>query len=134
MPTKDQQVKHVVEGMALGVLAEGVEAVSSAKLNLELAFNHAWRRWEPATRFPSIAGHDPGNLFWIGLNKSERRQGSRAAWRSGRWSEPYVTDEDWTVDECLELHADERASVQDWKEFGRLFVSRFGPEEVRRLS
>nr|WTA65703.1 hypothetical protein OHB51_24780 [Micromonospora sp. NBC_00855] len=51
MSTKDQQVKHVVEGMALGVLAQDVEAVSSAKLNLELAFNHAWRRWAPATRF-----------------------------------------------------------------------------------
>ncbi|WP_433530447.1 hypothetical protein ACQPYA_30580 [Micromonospora sp. CA-263727] len=136
MPTKDQQVKHVVEGMALGVLAQGVEAVSSAKQNLELAFNHAWSRWAPATRFPSIAGPrtDPGNLFWIGLNRSEGRQGTRAAWRSGRWCEPYVTYEDWTVDECLEFHADERASVQDWQDLGRLFVSRFGPEEVRRVS
>jgi hypothetical protein len=67
----------------------------------------------------------------IGVGKSEGRRGARAAWRSGRWAEPYVTLDGWTFDECLDLHADERASVDDWKELGRLYVSRFKPEHVR---
>lgn len=39
--TKDQQLKAVVIGMALGVLAQGVDAVTSAKMSLEFAFNYA---------------------------------------------------------------------------------------------
>lgn len=132
MATKDQQVKHVVEGLALGVLANGVEAVTSAKLELEFAFNHAWHGWSRAGEFPSIAGPGPGNLFWIGLAKSEGRRGISAAWRSGRWAEPYIVYEDWTVEECLDLHADDRASAASWVQLGALFVSDFNPEHVRR--
>jgi hypothetical protein len=134
MATKDQQVKHVVEGLALGVLAQGVEAVSSAKMEFEFAFDHAWRRWGKASRFPSIGGNDPGNLFWLGVGKSEGRRAARAAWNYGRWAEPYLILDGWTVDECLELHADERASVEDWQEFSRLYVARFKPEQVRRIA
>lgn len=64
--SKDQQVKVVVVGMALGVLAQGVEAVTSKKMALEFAFNYAWRRWSQSTRFPRIGGHNPGSMFWIG--------------------------------------------------------------------
>lgn len=134
MASKDQQVKHVVEGLALGVLGQGVEAVPSGKMDLEFAFNHAWRRWERASEFPSIGGSDPGNLFWIGVGKSEGRQAVRAAWKRGQWAEPYVTLHGWTVDECLDLHADERASVRDWQNLGRLYVDWFKPEQIRRTA
>ncbi|MEV4704534.1 hypothetical protein [Actinoplanes sp. NPDC049316] len=133
MESKDQQIRHVVEGVALGVLAQGVDAVSSSKMDLEFAFNHAWRRWSRAAEFPSIGrAPDPGNLFWIGVGKAEGRQVVRAAWQRAQWTEPYITLEGWTVDECLDLHADERASVEDWKELGRLFVSWFKGEQLRR--
>jgi len=132
--TKDQQIKAVVVGMALGVLAQGVEAVTSAKMSLEFAFNHAWRSWSEARRFPSISGFDPGNLFWIGLGKSERRVGACAAWESGKWCVPYITYEGWTVDEALDLHADADVTSEDWIELGRLFVEYFKPEEVQRSS
>ncbi|MDJ0004787.1 hypothetical protein QM616_18855 [Rhodococcus fascians] len=131
-PSKDQQVRHVVEGLALGVLAQGVTAVTSAKMQVELAFNHAWRAWACSARFPSIGGHDPGNQFWIGMGKSERRVGARAAWDRGQWSAPYIVLDGWTFEDCLDSHEDERASVQDWTEFGRLYVSRFNGAEVRR--
>ena len=132
METKDQQIKHIVVGMALGVLAQDVSAVTSNKMAFEFAFDHAWRNWSRARQFPSVTGHDPGNLFWIGVAKSERRQGVCAAWRTGRWSEPYIAYQDWTVTECLDLHADERASAADWVDLGRLYVSDFKPEEVRQ--
>lgn len=130
--SKDQQVKAVVIGMALGVLAQGVAAVTSNKMALEFAFNHAWRRWPEARHFSSIKGHDPGNLFWIGLRKSERRVGACAAWDSGRWSAPYITLDDWTVEEALDLHADSDVTADDWIELGRLFVEHFKPEELQR--
>ncbi len=132
--TKDQQIKHVVEGLALGVLANGVEAVTSAKMTQEFAFNHAWRRWGPASKFPSIKGHDPGNLIWIGIGKSERRQGARAAWERDRWCYPYVRLQGWTAMACLEHHADERASISDWLELGRIFADRFADEEKQLVT
>ena len=118
--------------MALGVLAQDVSAVTSNKMSFEFAFNHAWRNWSRARQFPSVTGHDPGNLFWIGVAKSERRRGVCAAWQTGRWSKPYIAYQDWTVKECLDLHADERASAADWVELGRLYVSDFKPEEVHQ--
>lgn len=130
--TKDQQVKSVVIGMALGAIAQGVDAVTSAKTSLEFAFNHAWRSWPEARHFPSLKGHDPGNLFWIGLGKSKRRTGACAAWERGSWCAPYITYDGWTVEEALDLHADADVSAQDWIELGRLFVEYFKPEEVRR--
>ena len=132
--SKDQQIKSVVIGMALGVLAQGVDAVTSAKMSLEFAFNHAWRIWPEASHFPSIKGHDPGNLFWIGLAKSERRSGACAAWDSGRWCAPYITYDGWTVEEALDLHADADVTAEDWINLGRLFVGHFKPEEVQRSS
>ena len=112
MATKDQQVRHVVEGLALGVLAQNVEAVTSAKTPLELAFNAAWRCWPGSSEFPSIAGTKAGNLFWIGLGKSDRRVGARVAWfANGPWLQPHVILDGWSVEDCLEIHADERASA-----------------------
>lgn len=126
--TKDQQVKAVLIGMALGVLAQDVDAVTSRKMSLEFAFNHAWRNWRAARHFPSIKGHDPGNLFWIGLGNSERRSGACAAWAHGTWCTPYIALDDWTVAEALDLHADSNVAAQDWIELGRLVVEYFKPE------
>lgn len=122
----------MVIGLALGVLAQGVDAVSGNKMSLEFAFNHAWRRWPSARQFPSIKGYDPGKLFWIGLGKSERRIGACAAWESGGWCIPYIVYEGWTVEEALDLHADADVSAESWTELGRLFVEYFKPGEVQR--
>ena len=118
--------------MALGVLAQGVEAVTSNKMALEFAFDHAWRRWSGAQHFPAIKGHNPGNLFWIGLYKSERRRAACAAWECGQWSAPYIAFEGWTVDEALNLQADGEITAEDWVELGRLFVEDFVPEQLRQ--
>jgi hypothetical protein len=130
--TKDQQVKAVVIGLALGVLAQNISAVTSRKMSLEFAFEHAWCNWRAARHFPSVKGHRAGNLFWIGLGKSERRSGACAAWAHGMWCTPYITINDWTVAEALDLHADVNVSARDWIELGRLFVGYFKPEDVRR--
>ncbi|GAA2895474.1 hypothetical protein [Microbacterium esteraromaticum] len=130
--TKDQQIKAVVVGVALGVLAQGVTAVTSGKMALEFAFNHAWRRWRLASEFPSIAGHDPGNLFWIGMGKSEGRQVACAAWGDEDWAVPYVRYEGWSVSEALDHHASREVTAEDWVELGRLFVEYFDEDEVRR--
>ena len=130
--TKDHQIKEVVVGVALGVLAQGVTAVTSGKMALEFAFNRAWRRWNLASEFPSIGGHDPGNLFWIGMGKSEGRQLACAAWNDEDWAVPYIRYEEWSVDEALDHHASKEVAAEDWVELGRLFVEYFDEREVRR--
>ncbi|MFJ2543034.1 hypothetical protein [Microbacterium sp. NPDC087589] len=130
--TKDQQIKDVVVGVAIGVLAQGVTAVTSSKLTLEFAFNHAWRSWPQAYRFPSIGGHDPGNMFWIGMGKSEGRQVACAAWSEERWAVPYIRYDGWSVEDALEHHASPEVSAEDWEELGRLFVSQLSEHEMIR--
>ena len=131
--TRDQQVRTVTEGLALGTLALGVTAVSSAKLTLEFAISHALRHWSVASAFPSLAGVQAANYVWIGIRKSERRRTARAAWRDGRWLEPYVLMDGWSVADCLDLLADlESVSVEAWLELARLFVDHLGKENVQR--
>ncbi|WP_341976846.1 hypothetical protein [Microbacterium sp. LWO13-1.2] len=118
-------------GVALGVLALDIVAVASSKTALEFAFNYAWRRWSEASQFPSIAGHDPGNLFWIGMGRSEGRHVACAALNDDDCATPYIRY-DWTVDEALDHHASREVTAEDWKELGRLFVEYFDENEVRR--
>lgn len=132
--TKDQQVKHVVEGLALGVLALDVAAVTSNKAKLESAFTFAWNRWERAIEFPSLAGVRAANYIWIGMGRSEARQGTKAYWASDRWSWPVLRPGHWTLEERLDDHEDPRALARDWVELARLFTSRFRDEELRRES
>lgn len=105
MATKDQQVKLVCEGLALGTLALGVEAVTSAKYVLASALQTAWGDWDQARRFPRIAGHGAAELLARGIRRSERRQVVLAAWESGRWTSPYITLDDWSVEDCTEVLA-----------------------------
>lgn len=128
--TQDQQVKRVVEGMAVAVLAAGVQALTSSKVDLELCFNRAWRQWTPASRFPAIAGIQAGNLFWGGLGRSERRKGVVAAWhQDGPWTRPYLLQK-WDLEEFFEEIVDERATADDWRELGRLYVETFEADEL----
>jgi hypothetical protein len=86
--SKDQQVKQVVEGLALGVLSFQVVRVPNKKMQLELAFSSAWRSWSRAGEFDSIRGIEAGNAIWLGMGKSEGRRGVTAAWNDR--SVPYL--------------------------------------------
>ncbi|MDR0847732.1 MAG: hypothetical protein LBN10_01605 [Propionibacteriaceae bacterium] len=129
--SKEQQVKHVVEGVAMGVLAQGVVAVRSSKMEFESAFTASWRAWPRAASFPSVGRTDPGNLFWLGVGKSERTRDACVAWETGQWTTPYITQDRWSAGDCLEVHEDERASARDWKVLGHLFVNGFKDEHIK---
>lgn len=130
--TKDQQLAHVAEGLALGVLACDVEAVTASKFDLELALAHCWREWSRAGRFPSIgASYKTDNALWLAINRSHRRRGSKVAWeQEGPWLYPTLQMEALDLDDCLDLHSDSRASAADWTSLGRVLTSRLGPEKV----
>ena len=126
-PTRDQQVKQVCEGLALGVLALGIGSVAASKLDVEFALSHCMRNWSFAERFPSVSGHHGSSHLWIGLRRSERRRQPLAAWSDGQWLTPYVTRQGWSVRDCTEVLA-ERAGIPHpgWVELGILFVEHLG--------
>jgi hypothetical protein len=138
MSQKDQQVKTVTEGLAVGVLAQGVEAVTSRRQTFQFAFDAAWRDWAPAGRFPSIAGTFPSDHIVVGLARSEGRRFTTTAWRhSGPWYEPVRCEgyETWTVEDCLEHISDGQVtSAEHWTQLGALFVAHLKEDEVRRAA
>src|SRR5262245_46932577 len=97
-------------------------------LEPDFAFAHAWRKWSSARNFPSVAGNRTGKsiLDWVGKVRTSPK--CKCGMGHGSVGESYVVYDDWTVDECLDLHADERASAAAWIQFGAPFLSSFQPQ------
>ncbi len=131
MATADQQLKHVTDGLALGVLAAKVGAVRGGKIPIEFGFAQAWRSWDRASSFPSIGKQLAQNVIWRGMRKSGGRRGTFAAWHMHQWVEPYLLYEDSSIEDCLDIHQDDRASSGDWVRLGGLFIATFKPDELR---
>lgn len=121
MPSKEQQVREVVEGMALGLVSLGVTRVSSSKLELEFAFSHAWRRWSHADEYPSIGrAMKPDNEFYLGVLKSERRRDAVVVWRNdGREYEVGIALDGWTASEAARRVSDRPLS--EWEALAKPF-------------
>lgn len=131
--SRDQQVKAVVEGLALGALALGVEAVSASKMSLEFAIGRSLRSWSYASEFPSLGDRLGPNYVWLGFGKSERRQMAYAAWSDGRWLVPYILMDGWSVEDCTEILGEHGPVPHDgWVELASLFVGDLGDDKVRR--
>lgn len=131
MESKNGQLNQVVQCVGAGVLECGVAEVRSTKLNIELGFARAWRKWSRSDMFPSI-DTDPGGLFWLGLGKSSRRRGALISWDRGQWSAPRILTDGWTAADCLEVLADERATAADWHQLATAFTDTFDVADIRR--
>lgn len=120
MATKDQQVREVVDGMGLGLVALGVTRVTSSKLPLDFAFIDAWHRWEYAGSYPSIGGLKPESEFRIGLLKSADRR-----WPVVRWvqagKEYQIDIGSRTVDEAADALG---RPLDDWISLAEPFIAR----------
>ncbi|WIB63727.1 hypothetical protein [Curtobacterium sp. MCBD17_040] len=130
--SKDQQIRWIVEALAAATLAQGVSAVTSGKQALESSLGSAWRNWDRAAAFPSIAGFHASNMLWGGLQRSDRRRGAVAAWDMQQWAAPYLVNAHWEVADVLEMRTDGRASARDWLALGAAFVAAFNDSEVQR--
>lgn len=87
--SKTTQQVEVGDGLALGVLAAGVDAITANKLSVDFAFGYAWRRWAFASRYPQVRGDVARNDFYYQIaHPSEGRRWKRAVWVFERGSEP----------------------------------------------
>jgi hypothetical protein len=100
----------VGEGLAVGLLALGLDAITINEWLVCRAFDHVWRRWAPSARFPAVRTGPGSDIVQI-LRGSARRKGPHVAvwsagdavgWRAG------VTYEQW-----VELATDFAAQLQE---------------------
>lgn len=135
--TRDNQVKEVVQGLALGVLYAGVDEVPTSKLDLEFALGPAFRGWVGARMYPGLSDFIRGpNYIYLGFRKSARRNGViHAAWEDTRgvWV-PYQTMPHFTLEESLEMFASFAVvtSVDAWTRVGAAFVDTLESNAARR--
>lgn len=106
-PTKARQEIDLGEGLAIGCLALGAAAITSAKQAIELSFRRAWRAWPHTTRFPQVHAGPQRDDIWRILGASAGRKHSYLAeWvATGPELEPRVR-QDWGLDEIGEQLAD----------------------------
>jgi hypothetical protein len=128
--TKATQETAVGEGLAVGCLALGVTGVTSARVDVDLSFSHAWRNWPSAHIFPVVkASLDRNDLRRILHDSANRRWSMLAAWECGRWYEPYLRS-DWTEEAGESLADNTGVGLEDWTELARLFIERLGTDTV----
>ena len=121
------QESYVEQGLALGVLADGVDALPSGKLDFEFALSHAWGRFPHAPTFPRILSRFAADAYYSIPLRSERRRGPLlAAWSKSQsgWLVPYVWNEGWDVEESGHMLGDwSGVPWSAWQDLGARLVS-----------
>lgn len=122
--TKQQQIREVVAGLGLGLLElHNARLKKSSKIDFELAFAFAWRRWPGASDYPSIKG-DTGpngaNAVMIGVHKSARSK-SAVRWVRNGSDLVVVGLGDWAPEDHLGLVGER--SLASWVSLAELFLS-----------
>lgn len=127
-----QQDSYIAQGLALGVLAAGIEALPADKLSFEFALSRAWRNFAGASLFPRVGHPHAADPYYALLSKSERRKGPlMAAWAmSNGVLAPYVWMDQWDVDESGEMLANWTGVSWDaWKQLGSDLVDYYRERE-----
>jgi hypothetical protein len=128
------QQSAVGQGLARGLLADGVEAVSSDKESIELAFGAAWREWRYTDEFPNVRA-SPGrsDLYRILQQSAGRRGIVVAAWNCRQWLTPYRLMEDLSTHEAAgALEHLCKVPWYAWQFLARGFVDNLRDDQVRR--
>ena len=77
--SRSRQHKTVGEGLAVGLLALGVDAVTINERLVQTAFDRAWEKWTRGSRFPAVRTGPGGNDIVAILRGSARRRGPHIA-------------------------------------------------------
>lgn len=126
------QESYVSQGLALGVLAAGVDLLPAAKLDFEFALSRAWRSFDGAARFPRVGNKVAADPYYALLYRSEGRRGPLlAAWSvDGPGLVPYIWNEGWDLEESGEMLADwTEVGWHSWQQLGRDLVAFYRERE-----
>lgn len=125
--SKASQHTALGEGLALGCLAAGIAEVEGGKVDIELAFRHAWRRWPHARAFPAVhAGPQRDDLLHI-LDRSEGRRSAHLTGWSSSWPfVPYLAKHSSLEDAAEHVAGSSGVPLSGWIDLARTFVDRLG--------
>lgn len=132
--SKAGQHKLVGEGLAVGLLALNVEALSINRHLVESAFDRAWRGWSCSGRFPQVrAGTETSDIVAI-LRSSARRKGPHiATWSTEGEYTPRLCG-NWTLDRAgSAVGRSAGVTHRQWLELARGFAARLSVDagEIR---
>jgi hypothetical protein len=132
-PSKAQQERAVGEGLAVGCLSIGVEAIRAQKMTVELAFRHAWRNWSYASQFPTVhASAERDDLMRILRDSAGRRSSIVAEWDCGRELRPGLRSDWEVVEAAATLESDTGVPLHGWEELTNTWTERIGEEHLVR--
>lgn len=119
-----RQESYVAQGLALGVLAAGVDELPGGKLDFEFALSHAWRNFNYASTFPRVGHTGAADPYYALLSRSSGRRGPlMAAWQVSQCLVPYVWMDEWEIEESGEMLAGwSEVPWEAWKSLGTDFV------------
>jgi hypothetical protein len=127
--TKTRQQTEIGEGLAVGCLVAGVNAISSTA-PLDTALRSAFNSWPWVSRYP--AARRTPRLAEI-LQRSSGRRGSRIA----RWSSssglfvPQLCDDEWDLPAaCVQLEEATAVPARRWCELAAAFLKGLDDEFV----
>jgi len=131
--TKAQQQAAVGDGIAVACLAVGVLGVTSGRQALQAAFRRAWSDWPQASGFQQVhASFDRNDIERIFTKSANRTTGHVAYWTSGRFFEPHLLGDDWTIEEAAErVESLSGVPFPAWLDLTAAFIDYFKPEELQ---
>lgn len=126
-----RQESFVAQGLALGVLAAGVDELPGGKLDFEFALNHAWRGFNYVSTFPRVGHRGAADPYYALLSRSAGRKGPLvAAWEMGQRLTPYLWMEGWDLEESGEMLAEwSGVPWAAWKSLGADLVAYYRDRE-----
>lgn len=124
---RDHQRSALVEGLALGCLAIGVQAITTNRYSLRGAMAYTAATWSAKDRYPTVATLDLDAHLWSS-SYAASSQGARAAWVTGRWLVPNLVVVGTSL-KAADVDGDEAADLALWREMATLFVSRLKDSE-----
>lgn len=129
--TKTHDRNALSAGLALGLIACGHDCLPQTdKMNLEFAFQHAWRKWKHRARFPTIKLDGPGTVDTIlqMTHATVRKQVPYLYWARDDDDHSHVirarhSATPFDVDiEGLAHYLDSHISVEAWRELAADFL------------
>lgn len=130
--TPARQKNSVSQGVALGLLMCGYDAIGGNKVSVDLAFEGAWRIWPQRTTFPTV--DNALSKYGGGTRLVTHADGAKHAWAfywesSGPNYEFRTRITDWSVDDPDDVeHAirllDGDVTAEQWRELAEAFIVR----------
>ena len=133
--TAARQKNSVSEGMALALTLRGVSDIPFDKVKVDLAFEHAWRGWSFASRFPRVnvgPGSTGPDASYVLIHADEQTRTLVLFWDlEGNSLSIYCRLPDWAPDNAEDIGfavrmLDGDVPLEGWLELGDAFLARLG--------